>query len=200
MAELCLSNGVKIVSDEIHCDLTRTGVTHVPLAKLFPSSKDIITCMAVSKTFNLAGLMVATVVIPDPELRATWKRRHYPFVNPLSLAAAVGAYRDGEAWLDALRKYLDDNFAFMHRYLALWLPKARFQIPQATYLAWVDLSAYFDDSVNLTRFFLEKAGLILEGGEMFVANGAQCIRLNLACPRIQAEEALKKLVAAIASH
>jgi cystathionine beta-lyase len=200
MGELCLANGVKIVSDEIHCDLTRTGVMHVPLAKLFPSSKDIITCMAVSKTFNLAGMMIATVIIPDPELRTVWKRRHYPFVNPISLAAAVGAYRDGEAWLEALRQYLDDNFALMHRCLSLGLPKARFHIPQATYLAWVDLSAYFDDSTNLTRFFLEKAGLILEGGEMFVANGAQCIRLNLACPRIQVEEALKKLVAAIASH
>lgn len=197
MAELCLSNGVKIVSDEIHCDLTRTGVTHVPLAKLFPSSKDIITCMAVSKTFNLAGMMIATVVIPDPELRATWKRRHYPLVNPLSLAAAVGAYRDGEAWLEALRQYLDDNFSFMRRYLSLWLPKARFQIPEAMYLAWVDLSAYFDDSVNLTRLFLEKAGLVLEGGEMFVANGAQYVRLNRACPQVQVEEALKKLTAAV---
>ncbi|KAB2904426.1 MAG: putative C-S lyase [Burkholderiaceae bacterium] len=200
MGELCLSNGVKIVSDEIHCDLTRTGVTHVPMAKLFPDSKDIITCMAVSKTFNLAGMMIATVVIPDPGLRATWKRRHYPFVNPLSLAAAVGAYRDGEAWLEALRRYLDDNFAFMQRYLAQRLPKARFRIPQATYLAWVDLSAYFDDSVNLTRFFLEKAGLILEGGEMFVENGVQCVRLNLACPQMQLEEALEKLTIAITAR
>lgn len=199
MGELCLAHGVKIVSDEIHCDLTRSGVTHTPMAKLFPGSKEIITCMAVSKTFNLAGMMIATVVIPDPALRASWKRRHPPFVNPLSLAAAVGAYRDGEAWLEALKQYLDGNFDFMQRYLAQRLPKARFQIPQATYLAWVDLSAYFDDSVHLTRFFLEKAGLILEGGEMFVENGAQCIRLNLACPRAQVEDALNRLVAAIAA-
>lgn len=200
MGELCLSNGVKIVSDEIHCDLTRSGVTHVPLAKLFPNSKDIITCMAVSKTFNLAGMMIATVVIPDPELRAVWRRKHYPFVNPLSLAAAIGAYKDGEAWLEALRRYLDNNLAFAQRYISLWLPKARFQIPQATYLAWVDLSAYFDSSVNLTRFFLEKAGLILQGGEMFVENGAQCIRLNLACPQMQVEEALERLTRAITAN
>lgn len=200
MGELCLSNGVKIVSDEIHCDLSRMSVTHVPIAKLFPGSKDIITCMAVSKTFNLAGMMLATVIIPDPELRATWRRRHYPFVNPLSLAAAVGAYRDGEAWLEALRQYLDDNFAFMQRYLTQRLPSARFQIPQATYLAWVDLSAYFDCSVNLTRFFLEKAGLILEGGEMFVENGAQYVRLNLACPRIQLAKALKRLTTATTAN
>ncbi|MBP6796474.1 MAG: PatB family C-S lyase [Luteimonas sp.] len=197
MGELCLANDVWIVSDEIHCDLTRVGVTHVPLARLFPDSGRIITCMAVSKTFNLAGLMIATVVIADAELRATWKRKHYPFVNPLSLAAAIGAYRDGEAWLEALRRYLDDNFAFMQAHLARHLPKAVFGIPQATYLAWVDLQAYFDESTNLTRFFLERAGLILEGGEMFVNNGGQCVRLNLACPRAVLEEALDRLVTTI---
>lgn len=200
MGNLCLANGVKIISDEIHCDLTRVGVTHVPLAKLFPQSKEIVTCMAVSKTFNLAGMMIATVIIPDPELRAAWQRKHYPFVNPLSLAAATGAYRDGHSWLEALRQYLDDNFAFMKRYLSQELPKARFQIPQATYLAWVDLGAYFDGSINLTRFFLEKAGLVLEGGEMFIENGAQYVRLNLACPRKQVEEALRNLVLAVTAR
>jgi len=156
--------------------------------------------MAVSKTFNLAGMMIATVIIPDAELRAEWRRRHYPFVNPLSLAAATGAYRDGEAWLDALREYLDGNFAFMRHYLSGVLPEARFRVPQATYLAWVDLSAYFDESINLTRFFLEHAGLILEGGEMFIENGAQCVRLNLACPRTVLEDALARFAIAVDAH
>lgn len=200
MGELCLAHGVRIVSDEIHCDLTRAGVSHTPMAKLFPDRNEIITCMAVSKTFNLAGMMIATVIIPDAELRAEWRRRHYPFVNPLSLAAATGAYRDGEAWLDALREYLDGNFAFMRHYLSGVLPEARFRVPQATYLAWVDLSAYFDESINLTRFFLEHAGLILEGGEMFIENGAQCVRLNLACPRTVLEDALARFAIAVDAH
>ncbi|AMP75741.1 MalY/PatB family protein [Ralstonia solanacearum] len=200
LGELCFANGVKIVSDEIHCDLLRAGVRHTPLAKLFPDSKDIITCMAVSKTFNLAGMMIATVIIPDPELRAEWKRRHYPFVNPLSLAAAIGAYTNGAPWLDALRLYLDGNFVWVKHFLETHLPKAGFRIPDATYLAWIDLGAYFDDSVNLTRFFLEKAGVILEGGEMFVENGSCRMRLNLACPRAQVQRSLEKIRDAITSH
>ncbi|AXF12572.1 aminotransferase (plasmid) [Paraburkholderia graminis] len=200
MGELCIANGVKVVSDEIHCDLLRTGNAHMPMAKLFPGSPDIITCMAVSKTFNLAGMMIATVIIPDPELRSEWKRRHYPFVNPLSLAAATGAYRNGAPWLDALRLYLDENFALTQLFLSDHLPKAKFRVPEATYLAWIDLRAYFDRPVNLTRFFLEKAGVILEGGEMFVENGDCRVRLNLACPRAQVRLSLEKIRDAIVRH
>lgn len=200
MGELCIANGVKIVSDEIHCDLLRAGRSHTPLAKLFPKSRDIITCMAVSKTFNLAGMMIATVIIPDPELRDAWKRRHYPFVNPLSLAAATGAYRDGAPWLEALCSYLDGNFAWTRQFLNEHLPEAGFRVPDATYLAWIDLHAYFDESVNLTRFFLEKAGVILEGGEMFVENGRCRVRLNLACPRVQVQRALERMRDAIVDY
>ena len=156
--------------------------------------------MAVSKTFNLAGLMIATIVIPDAALRAAWKAHHYPFINPLSLAAAVGAYEDGEPWLEALRGYLDGNFDYLKSFLTQHLPKAGFIVPEATYLVWIDLGAYFDGSVNLTRFFLEKAGVILEGGEMFVENGAQQIRLNLACPRSQVEAAATAIGKAVMAH
>ncbi len=193
MGDLCLANGVRIVSDEIHADLLRSGKRHLPLAKLFPDSEDIVTCMAVSKTFNLAGLMLATIVIPDPVLRAQWRKCHYPFVNPISLAAAAGAYTNGGAWLDALRTYLDQNFQAVAAFLGEYLPKARFAIPEATYLAWIDLSAYFPQPINLSRFFLEKAGVVLEGGEMFVSDGAGYIRLNIACPRSVLTSALMRI-------
>lgn len=192
MGEICFANGVRIVSDEIHADLLRQGKRHLPLAKLFPDSKDIVTCMAVSKTFNLAGMMLATVIIPDPSLRAQWRKRHYPFVNPLSLAAAVGAYNNGGAWLDALRTYLDENFQLVAAFLGQ-LPKARFAIPEATYLAWIDLSPFFPQPINLTRFFVEKAGVVLEGGDMFVSDGGSHIRLNIACPRAVLSSALKRI-------
>lgn len=200
MGEICLDNGVRIVSDEIHGDLLRQGKRHVPLAKLFPDSTDIVTCMAVSKTFNLAGLMLATIIIPDPSLRATWRERHYPFVNPISLAAAIGSYRSGGPWLDALREYLDDNFRTMAAFIDRHMPRARFHIPDATYLAWIDLSAYFPEHINLTRFFVETAGVVLEGGEMFVADGEQCIRVNVACPRSVLSEALHRIAQAISSE
>lgn len=193
MGEICLANGVRIVSDEIHGDLLRQGRRHVPLAKLFPDSRDIITCMAVSKTFNLAGMMLATVIIPDPELRAQWRARHYPFVNPISLAAATGSYANGAAWLDALREYLDGNFKLVAEFLDQHLPLARFQIPEATYLAWIDLTAYFSEPLNLTRFFLEEAGIVLEGGEMFISDGSGHVRLNIACPRQVLTTALARI-------
>lgn len=199
MGEICLANGVVIVSDEIHCDLLRKGKRHTPLAKLFPGEKDIITCMAVSKTFNLAGMMLATIIIPDPELRTIWKRRHYPFVNPVSLSAATGAYRHGGPWLEALREYLDGNFALVDEFLNEHLPGAVFRIPDATYLAWIDLGSYFPAPTNLTKFFLEKAGVILEGGEMFVENGGNRIRLNLACPKSQVLTAMERIREALKS-
>lgn len=197
LADICLAHGVRIVSDEIHADLMRQDKQHLPLAKLFPDSTNIITCMAVSKTFNLAGLMLALVIIPDPAFRVEWRTRHYPFVNPVSLAAAIGAYNGGAPWLDALRSYLDDNFRIVAGFLEQNLPLARFRIPDATYLAWIDLSAYFPEPTNLTRFFLEEAGVVLEGGEMFVSNGGCNIRLNIACPKPVLSAALLRIKQAL---
>lgn len=194
LGDICIENGVIIVSDEIHCDLLRCGKRHTPLAKLFPESDQIITCMAPSKTFNLAGMMLANVIIPNPAFRAIWQERTQPVVNPISLAAAQGVYENGYEWLQSLRVYLDENFATLERELKRRLPKAIFNIPDATYLAWIDLSAYFPASTNLTRLFLEEAGVILEGGEMFVADGGTRVRLNLACPRATLREGLDRII------
>jgi cystathionine beta-lyase len=200
LAEICFKHGLKIISDEIHCDLLRGGLKHTPLAKLFPESREIVTCMAVSKSFNLAGMMIATIVIPDAALRAVWNELHYPFINPISLAAAIGSYRGGEAWLDDLRVYLDENFALADAFVRTHLPNARLRIPEATYLAWIDMRGYFPGSVDLTRFFLERAGVVIEGGEMFVDSGEGHIRLNLACPRSVLQEALERIRNAILAN
>ncbi|NKB77603.1 MAG: aminotransferase class I/II [Gammaproteobacteria bacterium] len=153
--------------------------------------------MAPSKTFNLAGMKIANIIIPNSELREKWQSRNLPVVNPISLAAAQGVYENGGAWLDALRVYLDGNFAEVESFLNQHLSEAEFAIPNATYLAWIDLSAYFSDSPNLTRFFAENAGVILEGGEMFIDNGANKIRLNVACPRSVVNEGLGRILGAI---
>lgn len=197
LADLCAQNDVLIVSDEVHCDLLRRGGVHVPLAKLRPQDTNIVTCMAPSKTFNLAGLMTAMVVIPDERLRTAWREAHYPFVNPLGLAAAIGAYEGGAPWLEQLREYLDGNFTALQDLLRAKLPIARFRIPEATYLAWIDVSAYFPGDTNLTSFFLERCGVLLEGGEMFIDNGNGTIRLNLACPRNQLIAAAGKIIEAV---
>lgn len=194
IGEICLENGLLILSDEIHCDLLRSGRTHTPLAKLFPDSERIVTCMAPSKTFNIAGLQFSTIVIPDPELRADWKKTHTEGENPFSLTAAQAAYSDGGyAWLMALREYIDGNFAFTADYFAAHAPKVRFQIPESTYLAWVDVSAYTGPQTELRRLFAERAGVIVNDGSMFVRNAEGFLRLNLACPRAIVEKGLSRI-------
>ncbi|MDF2617341.1 MAG: aminotransferase, partial [Sedimentibacter sp.] len=168
LGDICVKNNMWIISDEIHCDLLRKDKKHTPLAKLFPGYDRLITCMAPSKTFNMAGLMISNVIISNKDLREIWLSRHYNFDNPLSVAGAQAAYEKGEPWLEELRVYLDNNFEFTKEFLAENLPKAGFEISESTYLAWVDLSEYFGKEEDLPMFFANEAGVLLEGGNMFV--------------------------------
>ena len=197
MARIIQDNDLWVISDEIHCDLLRRDQTHIPLGKVMPDYEKLVTCMAPSKTFNLAGMMISNVIIRSPELRRRWLSRHYNFDNPLSIAAAQSAYEAGEPWLEALRAYLDGNFSFTAQYLARELPHAKFRVSEATYLAWVDLSAYFAPDEQLPLFFAYEAGVLLEGGNMFVQNSDGFIRLNLACPRAILEEGLRRICQAV---
>ena len=195
MADLCFAHNVLIVSDEIHCDLLRQGESHTPLASLFPESDQIITTMSSSKTFNLAGLGLAHIVIPNNALREVWLDRKFPVLNPLSVAGTIGVLRHGDAWLNQLKAYLDANLHHVHRILAEQLPKANFQIPASTYLAWIDLSHYIDPAVDLTHHFAE-AGVLVEGAEKFVSDGEGHIRVNIAAPRSVVDEGLRRIIAA----
>jgi cystathionine beta-lyase len=197
LGEICLGNDLWIISDEIHCDLLRRGQRHTPLAKLFPGSDRIVTCMAPSKTFNLAGLMLSNIIIPNEGLMSVWNARHYGMENPLSIAAAQAAYACGQAWLEELRDYLDANFACTRDFLAERLPRSVFRISEATYLAWVNVRAYLPDEPSLPLFFAKRAGVLLEGGNMFVANSEGYIRLNLACPRAMLEQGLERIALAL---
>ena len=195
--KICLENNVQIIADEIHCDLLRVGTKFTPLAKLFPDTDQIITCMSPSKTFNLAGFSFANVIIPNEVLRLKWQERHLPIDNPLSIVAAQAAYETGHDWLNELKIYLDGNFLFLQNYLQKHLPKAVFKIAESTYLAWVDVGTYLPEEENLTLFFANHAGVLLEGGNMFVSNSDGYIRLNLACPRARLEEGLQRIVKAL---
>lgn len=197
LSQLIEKHQLWVISDEIHCDLLRQGQQHIPLGKVMPKYERLVTAMAASKTFNLAGLMISNILIRNNELRKTWLSRHYNFDNPLSIAATQAAYEEGEDWLNALQIYLDNNFAFTESYLKTHLPKAKFRISESTYLAWVDLSAYFAPDEDLSRFFAYQAGVLLEGGNMFVRNAEGFIRLNLACPKSMLEEGLKRICTAV---
>ena len=192
-----------IVSDEIHCDLIRCGRKHIPMAKVMTSYPKLITCMAPSKTFNLAGLAFSNIIIRDPVLRERFKERDKLFgmVNPMSLTAAKAAYDKGGAWHEELKQYLDANFAFVKDFFDKNLPDAVMYIPEATYLAWVDLSKCLPDVEDLPDFFANKAGVLLEGGNsLFVGNAAGYIRLNLAMPRSILKTGLERMRDTINAH
>ena len=195
--------GLWLISDEIHCDLIRQGRKHIPTAKVLPDYPKLITCMAASKTFNLAGLMFSNIIVRDAEVRNQMAAhdRLIGLVNPLSLAATQAAYECGGDWLEQLQVYLDDNFRLVTEYLATHLPGAVCRTPEATYLAWVDLNRCLPDVEDLPMFFANQAGVLLEGGdEMFVGNAKGFVRLNLAMPRAIIEKGLRRMSDAIHRH
>ena len=192
-----------MISDEIHCDLIRQNKQHVPTAKVMPDYQKLITCMSASKTFNLAGLMFSNIIVRDPALRQLMAKHDKLFgcVNPLSLVAMQAAYEKGGPWLEQLKAYLDGNFQFVKNYLDRELPQAACRIPDATYLAWVDMGKYLSDVPDLPMFFAEKAGVLLEGGDsLFVGNAKNYIRLNLAMPRTIIQKGLERIRDAIKQH
>lgn len=201
--EIMARHDLWIISDEIHCDLSRRGNRHIPLAKVLPDYPKLITCMAPTKTFNLAGLAFSNILIRDPAARAVFQNRDKLFgmVNPLSLTAAQAAYERGGPWLEALRAYLDENFAFTKSLLSAELPEAVMNIPEATYLAWVNLSRCLPDVEDLPAFFANEAGVLLEGGDaLFVGNAQGYVRLNLAMPRSLLQTGLERMLDAICRH
>ena len=200
MAEIIERYQLWVVSDEIHCDLIRTGLRHIPMGKIMPDYERLITCMSASKTFNLAGLLHSNIIIRSDEERARFQARdkNIGAVNPLSIAAHKAAYEYGGAWLEQLKAYVDDNLKLVDTFLKENIPGAKFTIPEATYFAWVDLGDVLPQVADLPDFFANKAGVLLEGGDgLFVGNAKGYIRLNLAMPRSIIETGLTRMAEAI---
>ncbi|PTF02791.1 aminotransferase [Staphylococcus devriesei] len=194
--QIMKDNNVWLISDEIHCDIKRSGQTHTPFAKAVPDYDKIITAMSQSKAFNIAGLMFSNIIIPNTRLLNIWKRHHFSTENPLSIVATQAAYEKGEDWLEAMNDYLDGNFQYLADFLERELPHAEFKIPEATYLAWVDLSYYIkDNDINepLAKYFIKNAGVIIEGQEQFIHNADGHVRINLAVPRKIMQKGLQKI-------
>ncbi|WP_210134864.1 3M3SH-releasing C-S lyase [Staphylococcus sp. GDX8P80P] len=194
--QIMADNDVWIISDEIHCDIKRAGQTHIPFAKAVPNYDKIVTAMSQSKAFNIAGLMFSNIIIPNRRLLKTWKLHHFSSENPLSIVATQAAYEKGEDWLAAMNDYLDDNFKYLANFLEQEIPHAEFKIPEATYLAWVDLSYYIKEKeINepIAKYFIKHAGVIIEGQEQFVHNAEGHIRINIAIPREVMKKGLQKI-------
>lgn len=193
VAEICTRHRIPVICDEIHQDLLRVGQKHLPLASLYPDADWLYTCTAPSKTFNMAGNHLANIFISNEKVRQVWDKKYYYMPNALSIAATQAAYGKGEDWLEQLKKYLDGNFYYMKEFLDKYLPQIKFEIPEGTYLAWLDMKGTGLDEAEIKRRFIAEAGLHIEDGSMFVANGEYGIRINLACPRQIVDKALKRM-------
>lgn len=192
-----------IISDEIHMDLTRTGVVHTPLLKLAPDyAERIILCTAPSKTFNLAGMQLSNIVIPNKEWQESWKalvgtRYAVSIPNPFSICATIAAYTQCDEWLDELRAYLDGNIQYVKDFVAEHLPKATMPEIQGTYLVWIDMTAYESDPDKLEQLMLNVANVATDEGYYFGEEGNGFERLNIAMPRAQVVECMERIKKAI---
>lgn len=203
VADIAAKNDLWIVSDEIHCDLIRTGLKHIPMGKIMPDYDKLITTISASKTFNLAGMLFSNIIIRDEEERNRFQDRdkNIGAANPLSIAAHKAAYEHGGLWLEELKKYVDESFKMVDEFLKENIPEAEFTVPEATYFAWVDMSKVLPDVEDLPLFFANNSGVLLEGGDgLFVDNAKGYIRLNLAMPRDIIKEGLRRMAEAIKSR
>ena len=203
MGEICASHGVVVVSDEIHMDFARPGITHTSFATLSPELADItITCTSASKTFNLAGLQVANIIIDNEKLRsafeATLSAEGYSQPNTLGLVATQAAYAHGGEWLAQLKDYLEGNWRLVEDHLAQHAPALHLVPAETTYLAWIDCRALGFDSHQLERFIEDEAGLWLDCGHIFGPEGEGFIRINIATQRAYLKRALEQLTDAVA--
>lgn len=196
MAEICLSRGVLICSDEIHADLVYPGHSHIPIASLDPEiARHTITLMAPSKTFNLAGLQCSFAIIPNQSLRRRYiasSKGLVSWVNLLGRLAALAAYREGRDWLDQILIYLQGNRDFLYNYIKAEIPQLSLARPEGTYLAWLDFRQA-NLPGNPYEFFLENARVALGDGRMFGHGGEGFVRLNFGCPRSILEEGLNRM-------
>ena len=202
MAAACLRRDTVIVADEIHCDLLLDGRQHAPVASLAPEIEQrTITLMAPSKTFNLPGLRCAVGIIPNAALRERFLAAAgdlVPKINVLGYTAAVAAYREGDAWLEALLGYLKANRDFLVQQVRATLPGVAVAPAEATYLAWLDCRGSTRAGRDPYTFFLEHARIALSDGVTFGPGGAGFVRMNFGCPRALLAEGLERMRAALA--
>jgi len=204
LAEVCVEHDLIIVTDEIHADLVSPEHSHTPLAALLPElANRIVTCTSPNKTFNIAGLQTANVIITDKDLRQRFQHAAHSagieLANVFGVVALEAAYSTGgEAWLIRLLDYLWGNYARLQDFCADRFPGLRVFPLEGTYLAWLDCRDLHPDDKKLKDILL-RHGVWLDEGSKFGPGGEGSLRLNIACPRSQLAEALERMAAAFSS-
>jgi cystathionine beta-lyase len=204
VGELCLQYGVLVVSDEIHADLILWGNRHIPFASLDRSfAQNTITCISATKTFNLAGLQASTVVFPNRELKQKfdrfWMRLDIHRNNCFSLVAVEAAFTHGAEWLEQLLRHIESNMRYVQEYLRRRIPEITVELPESTYLLWLDCRKLGMQDPELRHFMVDKARLGLNNVAAFGAGGDGFMRMNVACPESMLQEAMERLQSAVES-
>ncbi len=203
IGRLCAENNVKIISDEIHCDLTDPGREYVPFASVSDEcAQNSITCMAPTKAFNIAGLQTAAVYVPDKAMRHKVRRAlntdEIAEPNAFAVQAAIAAFTKGGRWLDELREYISKNKEYVYEYIGKNIPGVKAVRSEATYLMWLDFSDITDDACALAHEIRKKTGLYISEGSQYGRAGAAFMRMNIACPAKILQDGLDRLREALA--
>lgn len=197
VGEICLRNGVMVVSDEIHCELVFPGHRYTPFASISEEFlANSVTCISPSKAFNIAGLQIANIVCADAGRRRRINRaindNEVCDVNPFGVVATEAAYREGAGWLEALLEYLYGNYNYMKDYCREHLSEFPLAELEGTYLVWMDCRSLGVDSEALEERLVGEADLWLNAGTMYGRAGQGFMRWNIACPRSVLAEALRR--------
>jgi len=199
IAQACVANDLLLISDEIHADILFDGRRHIPVAALNTDiAQRTVTLMSASKAYNIAGMKTAFAIIQNPELRQRFNASRLGMVdsvNALGLEATRAAYADAGEWLQQANAYLQGNRDFLVQQLRERIPRIRLQVPQGTFLAWLDCRALGLD--NPQQFFLEQACVAFSAGQDFGAAGSGFVRLNFGCPRAMLAQALDRMEASL---
>ncbi|MDC7226775.1 MAG: pyridoxal phosphate-dependent aminotransferase [Spirochaetales bacterium] len=197
LSRICAKHNVLIVADEIHGDLIRKDSEFVPLAKVADSTGHILTCTAINKTFNTAGLAATNVVISDPVLRKTFLRTlGNAMPSPFTYNAVIAAYNECEDWLEELKIYLDGTIDWVLEFLSKEMPKVKAFRPEGTYILWMDFRGYNLAAEEIRKRIYVDANVILESGTMFDPDsGSGFERVCLASPRPMIKEAFERIAA-----
>jgi cystathionine beta-lyase len=185
MADICKENNVIIIADEIHGDLIRQDSTFVPIVKTTDKTDHIISCTAINKTFNVAGLHATNIIIENKELRARFKKvLGMAMATPFTINAVITAYTECSEWLDQIKTYLDGTIDWVMAFLKDKMPRVKFQRPEGTYIFWMDFNGYNISVEEIKQRIYTNANVVLEPGKMFDPDlGEGFERICLSSPR-----------------